>query len=62
MNKDPVKATKWKGRILIGVEHVADTESPKLGVEQMSSTPPMNKDENGNEVPSIELPITEKAK
>ena len=62
MNKDPVKATKWKGRILIGIEHIADTESPKLGVEPMSAIPPTEKDENGKDVPSIELPITEQAK
>jgi hypothetical protein len=33
MNKDPQKATKWKGRILIGIETMEDVETPKLGVE-----------------------------
>ena len=47
MNKDPQKATKWKGRILIGVEHY-ETEGPQLGVEPMSRLPP--KDEDGNEI------------
>lgn len=37
MNKDPQKATKWKGRILIGIETMEDVETPKLGVEQMST-------------------------
>ena len=32
MNKDPTKATKWKGRILIGIEY-EESESPKLGVD-----------------------------
>ena len=47
MNKDPSKATKWKGRILIGVEYF-ESESPRLGVEPMSTTPPV--DEEGNEI------------
>ena len=47
MNKDPTKATKWKGRILIGVEHY-ETEGRQLGVEPMSRLPP--KDEDGNEI------------
>ena len=47
MNKDPQKATKWKGRILIGVEHY-ETEGPQLGVEPMSRLLP--KDEDGNEI------------
>lgn len=47
MNKDPNKATKWKGRILMGVEYF-ESESPKLGVEPMSTTPP--KDDEGNEI------------
>ena len=47
MNKDPTKATKWKGRILIGIEH-DDTENPKLGVERMSTMPPQ--DSEGNEI------------
>ena len=47
MNSDPTKATKWKGRILMGVEYF-ESESPKLGVEKMSTTPPL--DEHGNEV------------
>ena len=48
MNKDPSKATKWKGRILFGVEYDSDTETPKLGVEKMSTTPPV--DEEGNPI------------
>ena len=36
MNSDPSKATLWKGRVLIGVEY-AESESPKLGVEPMST-------------------------
>ncbi len=40
MNKDPVKATKWKGRILIGIETVPNTETPKLGVQPMSTEVP----------------------
>ena len=47
MNKDPIKATKWKGRILIGIEHFEE-ESPKLGVEFMSTMPPQ--DSEGNEI------------
>ena len=47
MNSDPSKATKWKGRILMGVEYF-ESESPKLGVEKMSTTPPL--DDDGNEV------------
>ena len=47
MNKDPTKATKWKGRILMGVEYF-ESESPKCGVEKMSTTPPL--DEEGNEI------------
>ena len=47
MNKDPNKATKWKGRILIGIEYF-ESESPKLGVEKMSPTPPL--DDEGNEI------------
>jgi len=48
MNKDPLKATKWKGRILIGIEFEEDVDTPKYGVEAMSTIPP--KDENGNEI------------
>ena len=44
MNKNPQIATKWKGRILIGIEY-EETEAPKLGVERMSTVPP--NDENG---------------
>ena len=43
MNKDPTKATKWKGRILIGVEY-EESESPKCGVELMASEPPTGPD------------------
>ena len=50
MNKDPTKATKWKGRILIGVEYF-ESESPKCGVEPMSTTPPL--DEEGNEMVGV---------
>ena len=39
MNKDPLIATKWKGRVLIGIEF-EETEAPKLGVEAMSTEPP----------------------
>jgi len=48
MNKDPVKATKWKGRILIGIEFEEEVETPKLGVEAMSTIPP--KDKDGNDI------------
>lgn len=48
MNKDPTKATKWKGRVLIGIEH-EETEAPRLGVEAMETKPPC--DEEGNEIP-----------
>ena len=48
MNKDPTKATKWKGRILIGIEHY-ESETPRLGVEAMDIYPP--KDDDGNEIP-----------
>ena len=48
MNKDPTIATKWKGRILIGIEHVALGEkSPQLGCFPIETQPP--KDEDGNE-------------
>ena len=48
MNKDPTKATKWKGRILIGIEY-EESESPKLGVDdKMCMERP--KDEEGNEI------------
>ena len=47
MNKDPLIATKWKGRILIGIEY-EETEAPKLGVESMSTLPP--NDEEGNPI------------
>lgn len=49
MNKDPHIATKWKGRILIGIEH-EETEAPKLGVEAMSTMPPA--DEAGKPIPN----------
>ena len=52
MNKDPNKATKWKGRILMGVEYF-ESESPKLGVEKMSTTPPV--DDEGNEIGKFAL-------
>ena len=39
MNEDPSIATLWKGRILIGIEY-EESESPKLGVEEMSIQPP----------------------
>ena len=58
MNKDPSKATKWKGRILIGVEYF-ESESPKLGTEPMSTTPPV--DEDGNEIPGQTKSIVELA-
>lgn len=49
MNKDPTIATKWKGRILIGIEHeFLDEKAPKLGCFPMDATPP--KDDDGNEV------------
>ena len=48
MNKDPTIATKWKGRILIGIEH-EETEAPRLGVESMSTIPP--NDPEGNPIP-----------
>lgn len=48
MNKDPTIATKWKGRILIGVEH-EEVETPKLGVESMSTQQP--EDSEGNPIP-----------
>lgn len=48
MNTDPSKATAWKGRVLIGVEHM-ESESPKFGIEAMSVTPPLD--------PVSELPI-----
>ena len=41
MNKDPSIATKWKGRVLIGIEH-EDTENPKIDVEAMSTLPPLD--------------------
>ena len=41
MNSDPSKATLWKGRVLIGIEY-AESESPKLGVEPMSTQPPID--------------------
>lgn len=47
MNKDPIIATKWKGRVLIGIEF-EETESPKLGVESMSTMPP--NDEEGKPI------------
>lgn len=49
MNKDPMKATKWKGRILFGVEH-CESESPKFGVESMSTSPPTDPETN-EEIP-----------
>ena len=49
MNKDPTIATKWKGRVLIGIEH-EETEAPRLGVESMSTMPP--KDLEGKEIPN----------
>ena len=49
MNKDPLKATKWKGRILFGVEHF-ESESPKLGVESMDTKPPVDPETN-QEIP-----------
>jgi len=48
MNTDPSKASCWKGRVLIGVEH-EESETPKLGVEPMSVLPPID--------PMTELPI-----
>lgn len=48
MNKDPTKATKWKGRVLIGIEH-EESETPRLGVEDMKTEHP--KDEEGEEIP-----------
>ena len=47
MNKDPVKATKWKGRILFCIEH-EESEAPRLGVERISDKPP--EDEEGNPI------------
>ena len=48
MNKDPSIATKWKGRILIGIEHeFLDEKAPKLGCFPIETTPPL--DEDGNE-------------
>ena len=49
MNKDPSKATKWKGRILIGIETEPDCEAPKCGVESMGTEPA--KDTNGDPIP-----------
>jgi len=43
MNTDPSKATLWKGRVLIGIEHEI-SESPKLGIEKMSTLPPIDPD------------------
>ena len=48
MNKDPTKATSWKGRILIGVEHEENFETPKCDVESMSTTAPLDK--NGDPI------------
>ena len=48
MNKDPTKATCWKGRILIGIEH-EESESPKLGVDSKLCLE-RPKDEEGNEI------------
>ena len=36
MNEDPPKVTKWRGRILMGVESF-ESMSPKLKVEKMST-------------------------
>ena len=48
MNKDPTIATKWKGRILIGIEHFElDETSPQLGCFPIETQPP--RDEDGNE-------------
>ena len=49
MNKDPTIATKWKGRILIGIEHVfLDEDAPRFGVFPLETQPP--KDEEGKEI------------
>ena len=45
MNKDPTIATKWKGRILIGIEHeFLDEKAPKLGCFPIETQPPVDKD------------------
>lgn len=46
MNRDPTKATLWKGRILFGIEHEENVETPRCGVEQMPSAPPVDKEGN----------------
>jgi len=43
MNDDPSKATKWKGRILFGIEF-EESESPKLGTEAMPVEPQLGAD------------------
>ena len=60
MNKDPTIATKWKGRILIGIEHFQlDETSPQLGCFPIETQPPT--DEDGNEQEGWQS-ITELAK
>lgn len=44
MNSDPTKATAWKGRILIGIEHEENVETPRCGVESMPTSPPVDKE------------------
>ena len=48
MNKDPTIATKWKGRVLICIEHeFLDEKAPRFGCFPLETQPP--KDEDGNE-------------